>query len=88
MIDAINWKTYQSNDAQFDYQEMFNILELCSSGICLPNKLLLKVMGKENLALYLNGREEFYSKWRQENFGHENFPINNLNELMEEAGLE
>ena len=44
--------------------EMIEVLELCSSGVSLPDKLLLKVMGKENLALYLNGREEFYSKWR------------------------
>ena len=79
IIDAINWIVYKSNDIRFGYMEMLNNIELCSSGVSLPDKLLLKVMGKENLALYLNGREEFYSKWRQENFGHENFPINNLN---------
>ena len=43
-------------------------------------------MGKEGAGLFLKSREIFYNNWRTTEFSHPDFPFENLNALLVEAG--
>ena len=45
-------------------------------------------MGKYDLGTFLRKREEFYDTWRYLQFSNKNFPMENLNSLLNEAGQE
>ena len=45
-------------------------------------------MGKEDVGNYLKLREEYYDQWRSEAFGHKDFPLEEINELIRKVGGE
>ena len=48
--------------------------------------MICKIMGKQDCGNFLKAREEYYDGWRHKEFSHPNFPIENLNQLLREAG--
>ena len=56
--------------------------------LCLPDKVLINIMGKADAGEFLRTREEFYDEWWFSQISNPNFPIKNLNELLKEANLE
>lgn len=59
----------------------------CFCGLTLPDHELLRIFGPQELGDFIMQREIYYNGFRRRLFEHKNFPINNLNKLLKEAGL-
>ena len=64
-----------------------DILEPSYCGLSIKNRVMCQIMGKEKCGEFLKTREEYYNKWRFEQFSNPNFLFDNLNLLLKEAGL-
>ena len=89
VINAQTNKSYMIKNTAFngkDEQVMKNI-ELCYCGLTIRSRTLLPLFGKQELGEFLRWREEYYDDFQYRNFSHENFCLNELNELLAEAKL-
>ena len=50
------------------------------------HRILLKIMGMENLGAHLKLLEEYWDEFRSRQFAHPDFPIKERNQFLREAG--
>ena len=62
LMDAFSHKVYTSNDSDFkyDYNKLIDLLVLENCGLSIPARKLLKIMGKNDLGIFLKMREEHF----------------------------
>ena len=75
VVDLIRQKFYEIYDSNYNYMMIWGQVRPSQYGMTLPDRNLVQIMGRNDAGLFLKAREDFYSQWREREFGHPNFPI-------------
>ena len=86
LADVLSHKVYRSENSILKYDKLHTILELRSFGLALPDRFLVQTMGKQDAGFHFKQRELHFNKWREQQFGHKDFPLMQLNKALQEVG--
>ena len=75
VVDQIRQKFYEINDSNYNYMMIWAQVIPSPYGMTLSDRNLVQIMGRNEAGLFLEAREEFHSQWREQEFGHPDFPI-------------
>ena len=81
LVDVFNRKVYDIGNIEKWWRDVYTFEEANTNtkpsvyGLIYADKLLLRWMGKEGLASYLDAREKYYSEFRKSLFENKNFPL-------------
>ena len=88
MIINLFTKQFYDMGQKCIFENFENIFTQSDFGLSFCDRTLVQVMGKQDAGQFLKKRDEHYDEWRYSQFSNPNFPIDNLNELLREAGQE
>ena len=60
LVDAFTNKAYTFESKEISEFNILNSLKLCECGLTIPNRILIRCMGKQDLGQFLKTREEFF----------------------------
>ena len=75
VVDLIRQKFYETYDSNYNYMMIWGHVRPSPYGMTLPDRNLVQIMGRNEAGLFLKAREEFHSQWRDQEFGHPDFPV-------------
>ena len=79
LVNLLNMKCYKTQHDALFYLDLKNHLQATPFGLSITDRILLQIMGKEDLAEFLTQREIFFNEYRQKLFSNPNFELDNLN---------